>query len=146
MKITIDTSRPKVKRAAPNLDHKTWLKQHKNILILAALIVTAGLAFGVLTFINQDRASKNLTDSKVARIKRQVAAHYILPKDEEPALATVEDTTKLTTPFLKQSENGDEILIYQKASLAIIYRPTADRIVAVGPVAIDTPKTPKDSK
>lgn len=77
--------------------------------------------------------------SSLAAVERQVGRHYVLPTNETPVLATVTDSTKLETPFLKQAKNGDKILLYQKNALAIIYRPSIDRIVAVGPVTIDTP-------
>ena len=78
-------------------------------------------------------------DTSVISIKHKVAAHYLLPTDEEPALATVTDKNKLSTPFLTKAENGDKLLIYQKNRLAIIYRPRIDRVVGVGPVSIDEP-------
>ncbi|HTH72324.1 MAG TPA: hypothetical protein VL737_03090 [Candidatus Pristimantibacillus sp.] len=75
----------------------------------------------------------------VTAVKAKVASHYLLPADEEPALATVTDKSRLNTPFLKTADNGDKILIYQQNHLAIIYRPSIDRIVSVGPVTIDAP-------
>ena len=79
--------------------------------------------------------------NNVVVVKRLVARHYVLPADEEPALATVTDTTKLQTPFLKQSQNGDKLLVYQKAARAIIYRPSIDRIIDIGPVSLEAPNT-----
>lgn len=61
----------------------------------------------------------------------------ILPSDETPALLTVTDTTKLTSTFLRQAKNGDKVLVYQANKKAVIYRPSADKIVDVGPVVID---------
>jgi len=67
----------------------------------------------------------------------------VLPIDETPALATVTDKAKLTTKFLQKAENGDKILIYQKAGRVIIYRPSIDRIIDVGPVQI-APLSPSE--
>jgi hypothetical protein len=70
------------------------------------------------------------------RIEQEVGRHYLLPTNEQPVLATVTDRTQVTTPFLKQAQDGDKILIYPTAKVVIIYRPSIDRIVAVGPVEI----------
>ena len=80
-------------------------------------------------------------EAELKSVKAQVARHYLLPTDEEPALATITDPTKLTSKLLKQGQAGDRVLIYQRNAVAIIYRPKIDRIIAVGPVSIDTPKT-----
>lgn len=76
--------------------------------------------------------------SALQQVEREVGRHYLLPTNEQPALVTVEDESKVTSPFLKQAKNGDKILIYANAKIVIIYRPSIDRIVAVGPVFIDT--------
>jgi len=74
-------------------------------------------------------------------VEAEVSKHYLLPTNEVPALATVTNNTQLTTPFLKNAKDGDEILIYEKNQIAIVYRPKIDRIVAVGPVNIVPPTT-----
>lgn len=76
----------------------------------------------------------NLDD--VWTIQDRVARHFVLPQGEDPALATVTDKSLLKTPFLQQANNGDKLLIYQKAQRVIIYRPSLDRIIDIGPVSI----------
>lgn len=66
--------------------------------------------------------------------------HVVLPQDERPALVTVTDPTKVSTEFLKNTQSGDKILIYQTNQKAIIYRPSIDRIITIGPVMIEAPK------
>lgn len=72
-----------------------------------------------------------------------VQKHYLLPVNEQPALATITDPSKLTTKFLKNTRQGDKLLIYQKASKVIIYRPSIDRVVDVGPVQISNISQPQ---
>lgn len=80
--------------------------------------------------------------SELAKLKEAIGRHYILPSNEEPALLTVIDRDKLSSSYLRQyAENGDKLLIYQQHQRVIIYRPSADRIVDIGPVMIDTPTT-----
>lgn len=78
----------------------------------------------------------DLTDVKV--VTGLVSKHVVLPSNEAPALLTVTDASKLTTDFLKQASNGDKVLIYQENKKAIIYRPSIDRIIDIGPVVIDS--------
>lgn len=112
-------------------------------LAAASGAVIAGIVASVVLTHRPDGLSPG--DREVKQLTKQVGRHYLLPESETPALATVTDTSKLTTPFLKQASNGDKLLIYQKAGIAIIYRPNKDRIVAVGPVSIDSPKKPTGS-
>jgi hypothetical protein len=61
----------------------------------------------------------------------------MLPTNEAPLLATVTDKSSLKTPFLQEADNNDKILIYEKAKRVIIYRPSLDRIIDVGPVELN---------
>lgn len=68
---------------------------------------------------------------------------YSLPKDETPSVATVKDKTKLKDqPFFASAENGDVTLIYSTAKLAILYRPSSNKIINVSSVTIQDQQTP----
>lgn len=74
--------------------------------------------------------TKHLTDA--------VGKLYDLPKDETPIVGKVSDKEKLKDqPFFKNAKNNDDVLIYQKARIAIIYRASETKLINVGPVAID---------
>ncbi|HPW47849.1 MAG TPA: hypothetical protein PLJ97_00735 [Candidatus Saccharibacteria bacterium] len=74
----------------------------------------------------------------VKKVKRQVGQMVLLPEDEEPALATVTDSSKLTSSLAAKAQNGDKVLIYQRHQRAILYRPSVNRIVDIVPVQIDS--------
>jgi hypothetical protein len=116
------------------------------LIVLGGLsIVGVAVAFVVLHSHHANTpAASGLAEEQAVAAK--VSKHYILPTNETPALATVTDSKKLNTPFLKNAKDGDEILIYQKNRIVIIYRPGVDRIVGVGPVTIDTPPTPGNNQ
>lgn len=103
--------------------------------MLALVGITTVVMGAVVTYVLlakpfEDRASTTYTLDRISR-------HMVLPKDEEPALLTITDRSKLRTKFLQQAQNGDKVLVYQNNQRAIIYRPSIDRIVDVGIVQID---------
>ena len=116
------------KKQPPTKKIRRFLKITSLVLVVLVVIL-AGTLF--TTKINK---KEDLNSAIV--IKAKISKHLVLPKNEEPALATITDTTKLTTPFLKKSTDGDKLLIYQDAKKVIIYRPSIDRIIDVGPVSI----------
>jgi len=69
-------------------------------------------------------------------IVEKVRALVVVPEDEDPVIATVQDADKLAQeqPFYKNVQNGDTVLIYPRAQKAIIYRASEDILVNVGPV------------
>lgn len=54
----------------------------------------------------------------------------LVPLDEAPTLATIVDTSKLREEvFFKNAEIDDKLFVYQQAQLAILYRPSVEKIV-----------------
>ena len=66
----------------------------------------------------------------------KVSKLVILPTGEDPAVATINDAASLIKEqvFYKNAINGDIVLVYQKAAKAIVYSPSRNIIVNVGPV------------
>lgn len=106
------------------------MTQHKKILIIiVALVILTAISMGTYFYL------RHPGKDNVEAVERLVGRHYVLP-DEEPALATVEDKSKLNSEFLRSAEDGDKLLIYQGAKKVILYRPSIDRIIEVGPISI----------
>lgn len=83
---------------------------------------------------NPNQVAQAETDQLVAQVSKLID----LPKDETPTVATVLDKEKLKDqPFFANAQNGDKILIYTKAKKAIIFRPSQNKLINVGPIAID---------
>ncbi len=54
----------------------------------------------------------------------------LVPLDEAPTLATIVDISKLREEaFFKKAEVDDKLFVYQQAQLAILYRPSVEKIV-----------------
>lgn len=66
------------------------------------------------------------------------AGRLILLPDETPTVATVTDMAPLRgQAFFERAQLGDVVLMYPRAARAILYRPSADLIIEVAPIALD---------
>lgn len=110
-----------------------YIPKNRTLTFVLIIIIIAGVGIFMWFHVQQPPLSE------VAQVEQEVGMLYILPKNEQPALATVTNRSKLATPFLQQADNGDKILIYIKAKIVIIYRPSVNKLVGVGPVDISNP-------
>lgn len=110
------------------------------MILLTAVIVILLAVIGVLVWKYQqastDEATKNKETSQ--RIVSKISDLYIVPTNEEPTVALVQDKSKLgNQEFFKKAQNGDYLIIYQKDKIALIYREKDNKLVNVGPVNLD---------
>ncbi len=118
---------------------KSWVKRY-HLKPIAGFVLAGVLIAGGIFYVAQLRKGPNL--DKVTVVTSVLSKHMILPTNEQPIIATVTDKSALKTPFLREADDGDKIIIYEKAKRVIIYRPSTDRIVDIGPVVLDNiPKT-----
>lgn len=105
------------------------------LIIIAALIILAGtFELGRYTVY---RANPELSGQEQANVMlAKVGALIQLPAGETPTMATINDavSAKKAQPFLENAENGDVLIVYQNAAEALLYRPSSDKLIAVGPV------------
>jgi hypothetical protein len=102
--------------------------------VIVVLAVLAGFFFWQYNNIkaNPDSVAQETTQRLVGKVDRL----YAIP-DEEPTVAQISDKEKLEDqPFFQNAENGDYLLIFTNAKLAILYRENENRLVNVGPIAI----------
>ena len=99
------------------------------VVVAIAVIILA--LFGGYVF----WATKQSPES-ISRLSERVGRHYLLPDNETPALLTVEDKSKVNSNFFEKAHNGDKVLVYKDNKLVILYRPSIDRIIQVGPVSM----------
>lgn len=85
---------------------------------------------------NPSAALQNEAEELVNKVSKLM----ILPKDDQPTIATVADIKKLQGQvFFKNAKNGDKVLIYSKTKKAILYDPTANKIIEVAPLNLVQP-------
>jgi hypothetical protein len=108
-------------------------KLRTKILIAAGAVLLLLAAAAAVYFFLQYKKVKATTE----RLKSEVNRIYALPNDEDPTIAKVEDKEKLKDQqFFSKAENGDYILIYTKAKLALLYREKDRKLINVGPITI----------
>ena len=77
---------------------------------------------------------KNITttDDPVSSAIIAVEKHILLPQGERPQVASVSNLIPLANiPFFGNALVGDEVLVYCKASLSILYSPSRDKVIEV---------------
>ena len=67
-------------------------------------------------------------EAVVAKIRQIID----LPEDEQPTVATVADRSKLgKESFFAEAEEGDVILVYDRAAKVILFRPATNLVIEV---------------
>lgn len=120
----------------------------KLILPLIILLILAGAGGSSYYFYSKFQEAETklnnpdlIAQQEVDMILGKLSKLMDLPEGEQPTIATVLEKEKLMDqPFFQRSENGDKVVIYTKAAKAILYRPSANRIIEVAPIDITQPK------
>lgn len=114
-------------------------------LVIAGVVATVIIAAGGFFYFRSTQLPKappgspQQAQEEIKRLVAEVGKLIQLPTGEEPTVATVTDIDKLKDqPFFQKAKNGDKVLIYTQARKAILYDPTAKKIVDVAPVNIGT--------
>lgn len=113
-------------------------------LLILILVISTGYFFYQYQQIKK-QYQNSTSDAQVKQIVSDVSKLMLLPKNETPTIATVNDITKLKDqPFFVNAKNGDKVLIYPNASIAILYDPSSHLIINVSPITLgnNTPPTP----
>ncbi len=124
---------------------KRKFNRTKFFIVLALLITVASLAAAGYFYYennkikNDPAALQKLQNKEADNLKAKVSKLINLQSGEQPVVATIQDKTKLKDqPFFSGAENGDKLLIFTNAKKAIIYRESANKIINVGPIAVNT--------
>ena len=124
-----------------------FLRNKKNTLIVI-LVILAFIGYILCYHYYTEAQSLKKTSDQVAqeqavKITAEVAQLMQLPTDESPSVVTVTDKSKVADqPFFKNAQNGDALLVYSKNMEAIIYRPSTNKIIQVGPIYNEAPAVP----
>ncbi len=96
-------------------------------------------------FIKDQRSQQLLTNPQavekeaIQELTSRIGKLVELPKKETPVVAAVSDVNKLKNQtFFIDAQNGDKVLIYTKAQKVILYRPSTNKVINIGPVNLKT--------
>ncbi len=116
------------------------------VAFLLVVIVTASVSF---YFYSKYQKAQDLLKTSAAASQNEVqmlvgtVGKLIELPNEEPTVATISDVSKLEgQKFFANAKNGDKVLIFQNAKKAVLYRPSVNKIIEVGPVNIGATLAP----
>jgi hypothetical protein len=110
-------------------------------LAAVVIIALASLTYG---YIHTRNELKNLSDpssnsqNQTQKLLDKVGKLVILPTDETPTAATVNDVSKIKNQeFFASAQNGDKVLVYAKSGWAVLYRPSVNKVVEYAKVNLN---------
>lgn len=121
-------------------------KRSKNRLLLIAGLVLLLLFAAIAGFFfwkwQSLRSNADVVaEATSARVVQKIGKFYDLPKDEKPTVAQIQDKNKLKDQsFFNKAQNGDYLVMYTNAKLALLYREKDNKLINVGPITIQDNK------
>lgn len=130
----------KISQIGQRSNNKGFFHYLLQVIVVVLLIVGAWLVF--TDKIQLDSAPKTdveATEAEIDSLLEKISVHMILPSAEKPVLATIIDADKLSLedPFYAGAEDGDKLLIWSAERRAIIYSPSRDIVVNMGPIIFE---------
>ncbi len=109
----------------------------KALIIIAVLILI--IIVGGVYYWTMPKTKGDVSSAEVEAVLSKLGAHMILPSGEVPQVGRIDDPVGAAKaqPFVSGSVEGDLLIIYAKAAKAIVYSPSRDIIVNVGPVSMN---------
>ena len=109
----------------------------KILIFIIGVIIGGGSLWTWNYYMPKSASSVSQTDqSQIKSLIEKAGKLVILPTGEDPVVATISDAASLIKEqiFYKNAINGDVVLVYQKAAKAVVYSPSRNIIVNVGPI------------
>lgn len=135
-------------KAADNMHefqkHLAGTVTHKSSKVFAGVgifgLCTIAIAVASIFFYKQYESlletPELLQQQQAAATIQQLGEVFILPKDEQPSIATIVDVSKvIDQPFFSQAQNGDTVFLFSQDGRVVLFRPAEKKIVNVGTLA-----------
>ncbi len=125
------------------MDNQRGRNFFRNVSIILVILVLAmgGVSFYFWSkFQNALSNPSQVTSVEVANLINKVSKIMLLPANEQPSLANIDDLSSLKTqPFFVNAMVGDKLLVFNTSKVAILYRPSENKIIQVGPINVNPP-------
>lgn len=112
----------------------------KNVTAVLLVVALASAGSGYYFYHQYQVLKQNpqaVTEKENAALVAKLGLLIVLPKDEQPTIATVADPSKLKDQsFFANAKTGDKVFIYTNAKKAILYDEVANKIIEVAPINI----------
>lgn len=110
------------------------------VLLALLLLSLAGNGYLVMKVKKLGADPQIVAKQEAADLVAEVGKLIVLPKDEEPTIATVTDPEQLKSQaFFASAQKGYKVLLYATAKKAILYDPINKKIIEVAPINIGAP-------
>lgn len=113
-------------------------KKQKSVwLIVGGLLIVLVLSAIAFFFIFREKdTSPDTSRARSEQIIRKVGKLYLLPSNETPTVALIEDKESIDKKqkFYQQAKDGDYVLVYNKSKMAFLYRESINKLINVAPV------------
>lgn len=122
--------------------NKRSKKQNSLLYLVIILLIALVVFFGFKYY--ESQIPTNITISQTGevdsnKIIEDVSKIFLLPINEQPSVALIKDLNSLAPqPIFTNAQNGDVLLIYLNAKKAILYRPSENKVIDVGPVNVSS--------
>ena len=107
------------------------------IVALLTMIITL-LVVGAVYYAKHHKSPISQLNQVIAEVSKDI----YLPTGETPALAVVTNPSQLQGSLSSVAKKGDDVLVYEKNSEVIVYRPSTGKIVTVEPVILGSQPNP----
>jgi hypothetical protein len=119
----------------------SFIKKPVGILTVLLILALGGFGYYFTKYNAVTKDPSTIAKEKAADAKKKtdevvkkVSDLMILSNTDNAVLATITDKSKLAgQKFFDVAENGDELLLFPNMMKAVIYRPSINKIIDVGP-------------
>lgn len=136
------------KSVAGSKNTGSFSKSLRKKIIVAGIIIVliAGASFYWKTYTSTD-AYKQANKEKINKEMIVKVSKLMMAPEEVPTVFEVSnaDTLKGNQAFFKDVSNGDYLLVYSTAAKAVIYSPSKNIIVNVGPLSYGQQPAPQNT-
>lgn len=112
------------------------------VILVLGLVAFAGLLVVVFFLWRKlDQTVNNDANNSAVqqRVIKEVAKLYLVPTDEKPTVGQISDHTKVEDQaFFANAQNGDYLIVYEKDQTALLYRESANKLIKVGSITIQS--------